>query len=132
MLLNRNDNAKYFMKVSTYAGWRGAVILLLLFLFADIGTFMFMRFMIIKAPSATNPFGFLYVTSHWIIMPIFGLFHIYITAYNVWKNSLQSQVFAQTTSLVVPITILYLAVSPGGIYFDVLNFCNAILKSIFI
>lgn len=82
-------------------GWSGSLVLLFLYFFAEIG------FVKLGGDSGS----FLYVTSHFIFMPLISIIVIILTLRRIYLAGTVKQIFLLLLSLVIPSVIIFVAVT---------------------
>lgn len=84
-----------------FGGWRGSIILLIVFIVSEIVTF--------KAGGDTGAFA--YVTMHFVVMPLCSIYLIVLTIMSIYRCRQVKTMIILCVSLVIPITILYIGIS---------------------
>jgi uncharacterized membrane protein YhaH (DUF805 family) len=88
-------------KKSMFSGWTGAIILMVLYFSTEIG--------FVKV--GANLGAFLYVTFHFIIMPLLSIFVIAITLRRIYYAGTMKKKFLLLSSLIIPALIIFIAVT---------------------
>lgn len=86
---------------SLFNGWKGSFLLLALYLISEIG--------LVKL--GDNSGAFLYVTFHFIIMPLLSIFVIILTILKIYYGKGMKRKLLLAGSIIIPALIVFIAVT---------------------
>jgi len=100
--IKRNSKMSVYENIkSLFNGWKGAFLLLVLYLLSEIG--------FVKLGGNTG--AFLYVTFHFIIMPLLSICVITLTLRRIYCAATMKEKFVLLGSIVIPALIIFIAVT---------------------
>jgi hypothetical protein len=91
----------FYRQAERFGGWRGSLILLVVFIITEIVTY--------KIGGDTGPFA--YVTLHFIVMPLCSVYLIVLTLISIFRCKQRKAIIILSASLIIPIAILYYGIT---------------------
>jgi len=103
-------------KIYFLGGWSGSLILTFLLLLTEI----------ILNIIGGDQGAFMFVTFHFILIPLLSIIVLVITGIKICKIQERTQKIIILTSIIIPISILYISITGNTILIDILkiNFSN--------
>lgn len=94
-----------------FGGWTGSFILLMVLLLTEIGSYII----------GGDWGAFLFVTFHFILIPLFSMFVLCITGIKVYKMQKQLSRIGTFLSVIIPLSILYIAITGSTLLIKLSN-----------
>ncbi len=94
-----------------FGGWSGSVILVIALLLPEIGSYII----------GGDWGSFLFVTFHFILIPLFSIFVLCITIIKVYKMQKHLSRIVAFLSVIIPLSILYIVITGSTVLMEFLN-----------